>query len=104
MEIHHDDQGKTLANMSGIIQPLTTSSPITSNNDVWAIDTGATDHMVNNNALFSRITSTKSSYVRLPNGEAIPVTHKRDVHISVSIILLDTLCVPSLCSQSSQSI
>lgn len=55
--------------------------------------------MVNNNDLFSGITSTKSSYVRLPNGEAIPVTHEGDAHLSDSLFW-KILSV----SQSSQSI
>jgi hypothetical protein len=61
----------------------------------WIIDTGATDHMINCPSLFTTITAVVSSFVKLPNGSVVPVTHIGTVVISESLILTEVLCVPS---------
>ncbi|XP_030936240.1 uncharacterized protein LOC115961390 [Quercus lobata] len=44
-------------------------------NDVWILDTRATDHTVHSLSLFTHITSSISTFVQLPNGEKVTVTH-----------------------------
>jgi hypothetical protein len=61
----------------------------------WIIDTGATDHMINSISLFTSITATISSKVKLPNGKFALVTHIGTVKISAHLILTNVLCVPS---------
>ena len=61
----------------------------------WIIDTGATDHMVHSESVFNSFTCVSNSYVYLPNGEKVLVTHIGTVHINDTLILTDVLCVPS---------
>jgi hypothetical protein len=49
--------------------------PSTSKSTPWIIDTGATDLMINCPSLFTTITAVVSTYVKLPNGSVVPVTH-----------------------------
>ena len=44
-------------------------------NDVWILDTRATNHIVQSLSLFTHITSSISTFVQLPNGEKVTVTH-----------------------------
>jgi hypothetical protein len=64
-------------------------------NQLWIIDTGATDHMVCSLSFFTTITTTTSKFVKLPNGQLASVTHICTVRIFASLILTDVLCVPS---------
>lgn len=41
----------------------------------WIIDIGATDHMVHSLTLLTTVTSSVSSFVKLPNASSVPVTH-----------------------------
>jgi len=61
----------------------------------WIIDTGATNHMINSISLFTSITATISSKVKLPNGKFALVTHIGTVKISAHLTLTNVLCVPS---------
>jgi hypothetical protein len=61
----------------------------------WIIDTGATDHMVNSIYLFTFITATISTKIKLSNGHFALVTHVGTVQISTHLTLTDVLCVPS---------
>ena len=61
----------------------------------WIIDTGATDHMVHSESIFNSFTCVSNSYVYLPNGEKVLVTHIGTVHINDTLIFADVLCVPS---------
>jgi hypothetical protein len=61
----------------------------------WIIDTGATDHMISSVSLFTSITATISSRVKLPNGNYAIVTHIDTVKLSKHLTLHDVLCVPS---------
>jgi len=72
------------------------SSHIPSNNlHSWIIDTGATDHMISTVSLFTSVTTTISSRVKLPNGNYAMVTHIGTVKLSEHLILHDVICVPS---------
>jgi hypothetical protein len=64
-------------------------------NQLWIIDTGATDHMVCSLSFFTTIIATISKFVKLPNGQLALVTHIGTVRISASLILTDVLCVHS---------
>jgi hypothetical protein len=64
-------------------------------NQLWIIDTGATNHMVCSLSFFTTITATTSKFVKLPNGQLVSVTLIGTVIISASLILIDVLCVPS---------
>jgi len=59
------------------------------------VDTGATDHMINSISLFTSITTTISSKVKLLNGKFALVTHIGTVKISAHLTLTNVLCVPS---------
>ena len=61
----------------------------------WIIDTGATDHMVHSESVLDSFTCVSNSYVYLPNGEKVLVTHIGTMHINDTLILTDVLCVPS---------
>ena len=61
----------------------------------WIIDTGATDHMVHSVLDFSSITCVSNSFVYLPNGEKVLVTHICTIHFTETLTLIDVLCVPS---------
>ena len=63
--------------------------------DTWVLDTGATDHIVHSVDLFTKITSSITSFVQLPNGERVVVTHIGTIQLTSSLILENVLCVPS---------
>ena len=62
--------------------------------DTWVLDTGATDHIVHSVDLFTKITSSITSFVQLPNGERVVVTHIGTIQVTSSLILENVLCVP----------
>jgi hypothetical protein len=74
---------------------LTKSPSFHSKSSPWIIDTWATDHMIDCPSLFTTITAVVSSFVKLPNGSVVPVTHIGTVFISDNLILTEVLCVPS---------
>jgi hypothetical protein len=51
--------------------------------------------MINCPSLFTTITAIVSTFVKLPNGSVVPVTHIGTVFISDNLILTEVLCVPS---------
>jgi hypothetical protein len=61
----------------------------------WIIDTGATDHMINCPSLFTTIIAMVSTYVKLPNGFVVLVTHIGTVVISTNLTFTEIFCVPS---------
>jgi hypothetical protein len=71
------------------------TSPVSSNPSKWIIDTGATDHIICSISLFTSITTTLSTNVRLPNGKLAAVTHIGTIQISANLLLTNVLCVPS---------
>ena len=64
-------------------------------NDVWILDTGATDHIVHSLSLFTHITSPISTFVQLPNREKVTVTHIGTIQVTSTLKLENILCVPS---------
>jgi hypothetical protein len=69
--------------------------PMVVNENLWVIDTGATNHMVHSLSCLTTITSTVNASVELPNGDLVSVTHIGNVKFSPSLILTNVLCVPS---------
>ncbi|KAG2682828.1 hypothetical protein I3760_10G002200 [Carya illinoinensis] len=59
------------------------------------IDTGATDHMVSSVSFLHSYSSVQSTFVTLPNGHKVNVTHIGIVKISDTLTLTNVLCVPS---------
>jgi hypothetical protein len=51
--------------------------------------------MINCPSLFTTITDVVSTFVKLPNGYVVPVTHIGIVVISANLTLTEVLCVPS---------
>ncbi|KAF8414298.1 hypothetical protein HHK36_002300 [Tetracentron sinense] len=58
----------------------------------WIVDTGATDHIIHSIDIFTSITKSLNTYVKLPNGNTVPVTHLGTVKLSDNLILKDVLC------------
>ena len=90
---HPSSSAKHVSNskISGMVTCLSTQTHTTS----WIIDTGATNHMFCCPSLFSSVTTIVSSFIKLPNGAAVPVTHIGVVHLSETLVLQNVLCVPS---------
>ena len=63
--------------------------------ETWVLDTGATYHIVRSVDLFTKITSSITSFVQLPNGERVVVTHIGTIQVTSSLVLENVLCVPS---------
>ncbi|XP_023900878.1 uncharacterized protein LOC112012717 [Quercus suber] len=61
------------------------------NAETWVLDTGATDHIIHSISLFTNITSSISSFVHLPNGEKVLVTHIGTVQLTPTLILENDL-------------
>ena len=59
------------------------------------LDTGATDHIIHSVDMFTKITNSITSFVQLPNGERVVVTHIGTIQITPSLVLENVLCVPS---------
>ncbi|KAH0773178.1 hypothetical protein KY290_010315 [Solanum tuberosum] len=67
---------------------------VSENNDVWIIDTGATNHMISKIGMLNKesVVEVKCPKpVSLPNGEVAYVTHTGSCHISPTIIVTDEL-------------
>ncbi|XP_075652640.1 uncharacterized protein LOC142623058 [Castanea sativa] len=45
------------------------------NGETWVLDTRATDHIIHSITLFTKITSSISTFVQLPNGEKVTIAH-----------------------------
>ena len=51
--------------------------------------------MVHSESVFSSFTCVSNSYVYLPNGEKVLLTHIGTMHLNDTLMLTDVLCVPS---------
>uniref|UniRef100_A0A0V0HAX4 Putative ovule protein n=1 Tax=Solanum chacoense TaxID=4108 RepID=A0A0V0HAX4_SOLCH len=70
---------------------------VSENNDVWIIDTGATNHMISKIGMLNKesVVEVKCPKpVSLPNGEVAYVTHTGSCHISPTIIVTDVFHIP----------
>ena len=64
-------------------------------NETWTLDTDAIDHIIHSIALFTKITSSTSTFVQLPNGEKAIVTHIGIIQVASTLVLENVLYVPS---------
>ena len=88
-------QNSMCLSMQHSIFAVNPSHKTTFSQDTWVLDTGATDHIVHSVDLFTKITSSITSFVQLPNGERVVVTHIGTIQVTPSLILENVLCVPS---------
>ena len=63
--------------------------------ETWVLNIGATYHIVHFVKLFTKIISSISSFVQLPNGERVFVTHIGTIQVIASLVLENVLCVPA---------
>ena len=87
-------QNPMCLSMQHSIFAINPSYKIAFSQDTWVLDMGATDHIVHSVDLFTKITSSITSFVQLPNGERVVVTHIGTIQVTSSLILENVLCVP----------
>ncbi|KAL2932983.1 Retrovirus-related Pol polyprotein from transposon RE1, partial [Bienertia sinuspersici] len=65
-------------------------------NDKWFIDSGATDHMCCDLTLFAEyhVLNVENNYIRIPDGRKVPVKHIGKVILTSEVILDHVLYVP----------
>ena len=63
--------------------------------NTWVLDNGAIYHIVHSVTLFTKITSSITSFVQLPNGERVVVIHIFTIQVTANLVLENVLCVPS---------
>ena len=88
-------QNSMCLSMQHSIFAINPSNKTAYSQDTWVLDIGATDHIVHSVALFTKITSSVTSFVQLPNGERVVVTHIGTIQVTSSLVLENVLCVPS---------
>ena len=87
-------QDSIYLNLKNSIFSENPSNKIAHNTKTWVLDTEATDHIIHSISLFTSITSSLSSFVHLPNGERVLVTHIGTVQLTPTLILENVICVP----------
>lgn len=65
-----------------------------SKENVWILDSGASDHIVYNPSLLTSLTPVDNRYVKLPYGTLALVTHIGKIIFSPNFVLHDVICVP----------
>ena len=65
------------------------------NSETWVLDIGAIDHIIHSITLFTKITSSISTFVQLPNSEKVTVTQIGTIQVTSTLVLENFLCVPS---------
>ena len=80
-------QDSIYLNLKNSIFSENPSNKIAHNTETWVLDTEATDHIIHSISLFTSITSSLSSFVHLPNGERVLVTHIGTVQLTPTLIL-----------------
>ena len=53
------------------------------------------NHVVHSITLFTKITTSTSTFVQLPNDEKEIVTHMGTIQVTSTLVLENVLCVPS---------
>jgi len=87
-----NSQGLSMQHSIFAINPVNRTSY---GNETWILDTGATGHIIHSITLFTKITSSTSTFVQLPNGEKAIVTHIGTIQVTSTLVLKNVLCVPS---------
>ena len=94
--ISHDFlQDSNCLNMKQSIFAVNPANKTTNNEETWVLDIGAIDHIIHSITLFTKITSSVTSFVQLPNGEQVTVTHIGTIQITPTLTLENVLCVPA---------
>ena len=65
----------------------------------WFLDSGCTNHMTANEAIFQKVEATPNSKVRLGNGALVEVKGKGSIGVQTkrgSMVIHDVLLVPNL--------
>lgn len=63
--------------------------------ETWVLDTRATDHIIHSITLFTKITSSISTFVQFPNDERVNVTYIGTIQVTFTLVLENVLCVPT---------
>ncbi|CAN1752640.1 Retrovirus-related Pol polyprotein from transposon RE1 [Linum perenne] len=62
---------------------------------VWVVDSGATDHITYSVQCLDQYQAVSNSFVSLPNGEMVPITHIGSVVFNKDMVLRNVLVIPS---------
>ena len=87
-------QDSICLNLKNLVFAENPLNKTTHNAETWVLDTGATNHIIHSTSLFTNITSSIPSFVHLPNGKKVLVTHIGTVQLTPTLILEDVICVP----------
>lgn len=80
---------------SGILKAFGTALKVCLNDDIWIIDSGASDHMCNNKSLLHDFqTISNPSHVSIANGHTVPVLGTGNVNLLSDIIKSCALYIP----------
>ena len=91
-DLFTNSQGLSMQHSIFAINPVNRTSY---GNETWILDTSATGHIIHSITLFTKITSSTSTFVQLPNGEKAIVTHIGTIQVTSTLVLKNVLCVPS---------
>ena len=69
---------------------------LSSTNETWVIDSGATDHMTSNTSLISPLRSSSVKTVQVANGTPMPITGTGTVSLSPTLSMSSVLFAPKL--------
>lgn len=61
----------------------------------WIIETGTTYHIIHPYDMFTSITKTLNTSIKLPNRDTVAISHLGTIQISKKLLLKDVLCLPS---------
>ena len=81
--------------MEHLIFTINPSNKTAFGNETWVLDIGATNYIVHSLTLFTKITSCVATFVQLPNGEKVTVTHIGTIQVTSTLLLENVLCVPT---------
>ncbi|CAN1766532.1 Retrovirus-related Pol polyprotein from transposon TNT 1-94 [Linum perenne] len=79
--------------VSGTI--LSSSTKSFHHSNVWVVDSGATDHIAYSIDFLDHYQAISNSFVSLPNGESVPITHIGTVVLNKNLVLQGVLVIPS---------
>ena len=83
------------ANMTGILASSSSLINTHPTHSQWIVDSGATNHMVNDNSIFNTgLTVARIGKVQIPTGESAMITHSGKCQLEGGDVITDILCVP----------
>jgi hypothetical protein len=93
LAILNNDKSQPMANQVGCTESSLSSKSLPYQSCV--LDSGATNHMVNDPTILTHAIPVHNHIVQLPNGSHALVTHIGIVHFSSSLVLTNVLCIPT---------